>query len=117
MRGGVDAGAGGVPIIFFISRLIHSIYIYICIYIYVYIAQQVLCVVGLTVGRAVSAVLQQHQQFLVSRLGLRVSGALKTAVYVKLLRLSAEQRQVFTYLYVCMYVCVCVCSMYSIHIC
>jgi len=50
-------------------------------------------VAALTVGRGLSAFLQQHTQFLVSRLGLRVSGGLKSGVYVKLLRLSAEERQ------------------------
>jgi len=50
-------------------------------------------VVALTVGRGMSAFLQQHTQFLISRLGLRVSGGLKSGVYTKLLRLSAEERQ------------------------
>ena len=47
----------------------------------------------LTAGRGASAVLQQQQQFLVSRLGLRISGALKGAVFIKVLSLSAEERQ------------------------
>jgi ABC-type multidrug transport system fused ATPase/permease subunit len=50
-------------------------------------------VAALTVGRGMSAFLQQHTQFLISRLGLRVSGGLKSGVYTKLLRLSAEERQ------------------------
>jgi len=47
-------------------------------------------VTALTVGRGLSAFLQQHTQFEVSRLGLRVSGALKTGVYVKLLRCNSH---------------------------
>jgi hypothetical protein len=53
----------------------------------------VLCVGALTLARALSAFLQQHTQFEIGRLGLRITGALKTAVYVKLLRLSAQERQ------------------------
>jgi ABC-type multidrug transport system fused ATPase/permease subunit len=50
-------------------------------------------VLVLTLGRGLSAVLQQHTQFETARLGLRVSGALKAALYIKVLRLSAEERQ------------------------
>lgn len=53
----------------------------------------IVCVCALTLARALSAFLQQHTQFEIGRLGLRVTGALKTAVYVKLLRLSAQERQ------------------------
>lgn len=56
-------------------------------------ADSLACVAALTLARGLSAFLQQHTQFEVGRLGLRLTGALKTGVYVKLLRISAQERQ------------------------